>query len=57
MMTENYYFYLLIFLFWNWAVVQAAEDTLLLARVGPAASLLHNKIYFFGGTPFANIQK
>lgn len=51
MTSKNYYLCLLIFFFWNWVIVQAAEDVLSLARIGSAASLLHDQIYFFGGIP------
>ncbi|GBB87143.1 hypothetical protein RclHR1_01360014 [Rhizophagus clarus] len=51
MISKNYYLYLLIFFSWNWVTVQAADDALSLARIGSAASLLHDQIYFFGGSP------
>jgi hypothetical protein len=54
--SQNYFFFL-ICLSWNWIVVQAVEDALSFARTLPAASLLHDQIYFFGGTPVNNVSE
>ena len=55
MISSQNYFCLLICLSWNWAIVQAAENSLSFARTRPATSLIHDQIYFFGGTPVNNI--
>src|SRR2546430_1771387 len=57
MISSQNYFCLLICLSWNWAIVQAAENALSFARTQPAASLLHDQIYFFGGTPVSNVPE
>src|SRR2546423_5187900 len=55
MISLQNYFCLLICFSLNWAIVQAAENSLSIARKQPATSLLHDKIYFFGGIPVNNV--